>query len=1319
MKKFLSVCCALLLLGLSTMTPFAAVAASPRPAEPTYTAGLEDTAPAASVTFAASSDSSKTLQSGDSLTGQFVLTTDTDALWIELSGKGTATISLFAFVTDANVSMMVEPLAETTVTVSSKSYAVFRFADSSPLTAGEYVLAIHDATGVAISTSGAHDSQLAYLNGKQVSDTSLCISASYSKTPATLYGQPTPPKTIDFNEYAPHMASALRLDTEAGAASLSSGSFMTASFVTENGESFTRFQISTDANDPCFWLSLPSDTAKTEEYGYLLMKVRKDAEAPRRGQIYFITDECAIAEPASVHFTYSADDDWQYIILNLSANPYYKGMLKSLRFDPFPSVKGNHYVDVAYMALFRTKEGAEAFHDNFSDFEEDTIMPDQQRPDYSTYETADTAGTPESGKLTANGKLNYIYKETTCKMDFSETADTYHAGSDFGFTGLSDAMVVDGQLHCRPWGETSFYTRHMVGDEYGLRGGELSFDLSLTYGSLTVVLRQMLENDEQKYSGLVFTLTPDGTVTVRERDGFAVTAQIDADLSLQHRITFRDTTDRLELSCDDQVVLSIAWDSYSQTLTAGDVTASAPHLPGAGYAAVSLSAMRGYLDQVSYTYTDIRPNTNQPITSVDYSTWVAMDDLGRVTPTDEAGRGEDRVVGLFYFIFHTWTAGRSVNDVTRMYLNDGLDALKNTLSSYAGRDGAYWAEPYFGYYTSNDEWVFRKHADMLDAAGVDFIFLDLSNNMFYEEQVKLLFDTWLDIRKNGGSTPQIALMFGDMPSTFVTGVYTFRELLSDPTYAELWFKWEGKTLILGNNDGTLVTESGLYPTWTVSDTTPQSKEQYEAYLKQNPQIGAYVNSKEINSFLEDYTVRKSWAWQNSDSKSGQGYWDWLQDSPQNPGHDFNGNIEQMPVIMGTHAHTNRGRSLVGGDATYDRAGDFGFSLGTAKYGYQFAESFEYALKQDVKVIMITGWNEWYAGVNKTSSQEVICGGTLTPGYYMVDQMSPEYSRDGEPMRLRDGVGFGDNYYYQMVSYIRQFKGIKAPATTNGGSMDLHAADLAAQWAGVTPLFTDTVNDANLRSEISWASEFRYTNATARNDIATAQVSQDADRVYFFVTTSHALITADDETWMNLYLNTDGDPTTGWEGYDYLINRSRTDKTLSVERFVDGKWEFETVGTAEYALCENGLMLAVDKTLIGGKIGEAMSLTFKWADNADVRGDVMRFMELGDAAPNDRFAFAYTATSLENERPSDETETDTTPATEPVTEPETETEPESETESEPTTEVTTTVDTTENDKDKGGCASAVGVGVLATLLPTAAVIVHRENGRRKTKREEDE
>ena len=291
------------------------------------------------------------------------------------------------------------------------------------------------------------------------------------------------------------------------------------------------------------------------------------------------------------------------------------------------------------------------------------------------------------------------------------------------------------------------------------------------------------------------------------------------------------------------------------------------------------------------------------------------------------------------------------------------------------------------------------------------------------------------------------------------------------------------------------------------------------------------------------------------------------------------------------------------------------------------------------------------------------------------------------MKIRDGegsVGFGDNYYYQMVSYIRKFKGLNAaPATVNGGS--LSTAD-KTEWEKVSPAFTDTVGDTDLRSFASFSSEFLYTNGTARNDLDVAKVSQDADYLYFHITTATPLITADDGLWMNLYVDADNDPATGWEGFDYIINRSRTDKIVSVEKFVDGKWVFETVGEGEYTLGESSMTIKVAKTTLGHKNGDAVSLSFKWADNADVKGDVMAFMELGDTAPNDRFVFAYTASTTEDERnqPEDtETESDTDTATEPVTTPATEA---------PTEPVT------EPEKKKG-CKSTVtaSAGILTAAL----------------------
>ena len=59
------------------------------------------------------------------------------------------------------------------------------------------------------------------------------------------------------------------------------------------------------------------------------------------------------------------------------------------------------------------------------------------------------------------------------------------------------------------------------------------------------------------------------------------------------------------------------------------------------------------MDNVTYSHVDVVPAETKATLPVDYSTWVAVDDLYRVTPTDEAGQGEDRLVGMFYFMFHS------------------------------------------------------------------------------------------------------------------------------------------------------------------------------------------------------------------------------------------------------------------------------------------------------------------------------------------------------------------------------------------------------------------------------------------------------------------------------------------------------------------------------------------------------------------------------------------------------------------------------------------------------------------------------------------
>ncbi len=1226
---------------------------------------------------------------------------------------GSVTMALFAFDTDYDTSLLSAPLAEHTfVNFKDGSNLAFTFPESDPLPAGEYIIALYNmndptptanggavGTGIGLWVMHPHEGQRTYMNGSYVGDKSFPIHVDYVGTPTSLYGIPTKPAVSGDIDYAPLMSAVLDFRKEATMAQLGGGNQTTASFETEGDVSFLRLKAPENANDPYQFINFPDTLIKCSEYKVALLKVRHTKDSALQSQLFFTTDETGLSEAASVRPNYADTTDWQYLIVNLGANNSYAGLLKSFRFDYFQACLKSHHLDVQYIALFKSQEAAEAFHDNFEDFENESggeieNLDPTVNPDYSTYVSADASADKVDGKLTANGQLGYIYKDYPFTMDFAggKTPAEYMAEGGYQFTALDAAIVKDERLQCKAFSSFSFNTKHFLGDAYAIRGGKLEMDLSMESGAVTFVLRQIAIGDDLSKSGLALTLTSDGLLNVTERDGFEDTVNTGVLMAGDHRVALCDEGNTIRLEIDGKTVYTLQYDAYALTLTSGGSHAvSVPHLPAAGYAAVRVERLRGYIDNVSYTYTDILPKTVTGEHPVDYSTWVAVDDLGRVTPQNATvGDAQEKYVGLFYFMIHSDDMGsRYVNDVTRFYLEGGTELVSSKLSSFAGRNGAYWAEPYFGYYSSHDEWVYRKHAYMLDAAGVDFIFLDVSNNKFYVEQCKILFDTWKSIRNEGGQTPQICFMYGDMPFTLLNGLYTLLEpFYNNPDYEELLFCWEGKPLLLGNDD----TPDGQ--SWTVSASTPQSKVQYKQYLNENPDLKAFYEKEYKTLLAEKFTVRKCWAWQANLHK---GYWDWLQESPQAIGTNAQGRREQMSISMGVHAHTSLGRSNLNGDNTYNPAGQFGFTVDTSGDGLFFEEQFKQVQKYKdyVQVMMITGWNEWYAGVHNAPSADQTCGQTPTPNYYMVDQMSPEYSRDGEPMKLRDGVGFGDNYYYQMVSYIREFKGIaKAPATVNGGSMDTADTD---EWSSVSPAFTDTVGDTDLRSFGSFCYEFLYVNGTARNDLDVAKVSQDADYLYFHVTTATPLITADDELWMNLYINADNDNATGWEGFDYILNRSRTDKTVTVERFVDGKWVFASVGEAEYVLGESAMTVKVQKSLLNGKSGEAMSLSFKWADNADVRGDVMRFMELGDTAPNDRFVFAYTASTVENEREEEDSSDETQPDSESH-----------ETQGQPS--VTEVPETETDDHDKG-CASVMGVWSVLMAVTIGLCLC----GKKKTKR----
>ena len=789
------------------------------------------------------------------------------------------------------------------------------------------------------------------------------------------------------------------------------------------------------------------------------------------------------------------------------------------------------------------------------------------------------------------GKQTYTY-------DFTSTEITdYSTDEVLATASLRTNMIFDGQtLACKEGKTFSFGSSLFLGDDYGLYGGEMSLDANVTGGKMSIGVRLSRTATDAKHRGVWFTFDGTETVTVTEPES-RLTATVKADkVASVGKLTVKDKASVIELYLDGTLLCSVTYDGYTGGMTVLDVAGNKlaskdkTDVRPAGYFTVYADGMVGHIDNLTFEHSDLTVNASAVKGfSIDYTTWVATDDRDRTTPTGIDVR-EGKEVGIFYFLNRGGEDTEFIQDNTYIYLEQGLEGLNEHLTEPGQSGGYFWAEPYFGYYKSNSAWVFRKHAYQLEAAGVDFIFLDFTNGAYYPGELQVLLDTWLELRREGTDTPDICVFSGGSYNAVMGALRgSMYSAEGFRKYGELFYQYEGKPLALVND----------FPL-----TAPSSD--LEAWM------------------ADTFTLRNCWAWKDED-----GGWNWLQEykkrgdnfqySNGGPGRDINGNFEQLALCMGHHPTTSKGRSFIGNNPTRCPENDYGFSMDSGA-GLGFAHQFEAILHYDPNMVMITGWNEWTAGLNQTSSGYPNFAGSKDLGFQFVDQFSPEFSRDGEPMKLRDGeaVGFGDNYYYQMTGYIRQYKGIGAVSQA-GGQVSIDLASNAA-WENVGPVYGDNVGDVAWRHEGSYFSNLTYVQNTGRNDLVAAKVSQDADYLYFTVTTARDIIVDDGANWMNLYIDLDNNPTTGWEGYDLALNRARDGHYVAVESLVEG-WSGKHVGQALYTVDGNRMTIRLAKSTVGIS-GQVSTLCFKWADNSTLSGNVMEFMDLGDTAPNDRFSYLY-------------------------------------------------------------------------------------------------
>ncbi|RKX40930.1 MAG: hypothetical protein DRP64_11955 [Verrucomicrobia bacterium] len=354
-------------------------------------------------------------------------------------------------------------------------------------------------------------------------------------------------------------------------------------------------------------------------------------------------------------------------------------------------------------------------------------------------------------------------------------------------------------------------------------------------------------------------------------------------------------------------------------------------------------------------------------------------------------------------------------------------------------------------------------------------------------------------------------------------------------------------------------------------------------------------------------------------------WAWLENYPQ---HGFVekslGRFELMTVGTAQN-HSELTHTIAPMNGTKIRGRSYtvanGFSqLTTNSYlqGYNFQEQWDRALQIDPDIVFVVSWNEWVM-----SRFEEVWG--VENGF--PDLFDLEYSRDIEPTK----GGYGDNYYYQMISNIRKFKGMEPPQEPSGiKSIDLDGA--FADWADVTPQFKDSKGNVKVRDGYGYIDpdsptreHYHYTNNTARNDIIGAKVARDAANLYFYVKVAGSLTAHTDPDWMQLFIDTDRNKATGWEGYDLKIDRYGNDGKATLAKYSRG-WNWLDAGQVDYRYAGAEMELGIDRSLLQLPTGQALDLEFKWLDSTGFSGDIMDVYSDGEAAPSGRFSYHYHSTT---------------------------------------------------------------------------------------------
>ena len=145
--------------------------------------------------------------------------------------------------------------------------------------------------------------------------------------------------------------------------------------------------------------------------------------------------------------------------------------------------------------------------------------------------------------------------------------------------------------------------------------------------------------------------------------------------------------------------------------------------------------------------------------------------VNSLTATDALGRSfnealvsdSNNKVGLFYWIWHGEHTSAGIFNISELLENEpeilwGTGVACKEKSPINATH--YWAEPLYGYYSSDDPWVIKKHLELFTMSGIDYLALDLTNLLTYDDTLEMLAAEIQRLQEQGWTPPTILPIFG-------------------------------------------------------------------------------------------------------------------------------------------------------------------------------------------------------------------------------------------------------------------------------------------------------------------------------------------------------------------------------------------------------------------------------------------------------------------------------------------------------------------------------------------------------------------------------